>query len=201
KKASDKIYPVELIKPEIKIGNEETLLIKKEDQRPEHLYYVGLSKGGLIYKLPALSGPGPDFSQDFIGVSLAKKDANHFFLYKGSLEFGLDWQRYKRESGIFEQKINIYQVNLIQNFDLGWTLRHSLFFSTGLGVAPIYLTAEKSIFGNSLSNFGGVGILKLDFIMPIKNFPEIDLGLKGAWGNVGGQEIFLSTLNLGIQFE
>jgi hypothetical protein len=174
---------------------------KLSEIRPQHLFYVGLTRGSLTYKLPSLLMGDNRFSPNLVGINIGNKTGNELYLYKGYYEISGEWQGFKRESGIFSQKINVFQINLIQNVNLAWSFRNSLFFSAGLGVAPVYLTAEQSVFGNSVSHFGAMGLLKADFIFPLKKNIEVDLGMRGGWGSVGGREIFMSNLNLGLNFE
>lgn len=197
----DKIYSVPIKKSEILIENPSPLMAKNYNERPAHLFYLGIVRGSLTYKLPTLNGLTTDFSPSLVGMSAGIKTANNLYLFKGNLELDGEWQSFKRESGNFSQKLNVFQLNVIQNIDLYWSSKRSFFFSAGLGFAPVYLTAEQSIFGNSYSAFGAMGLLKFDFIFPIKRKYELDLNLKGGWGNVGGHEIFLSTVGLGLNFE
>lgn len=197
----DKIYSVPITKSEILIENPAPLMEKNANERPAHLFYLGIVRGSLTYKLPTLNGLTTDFSPSLVGVSAGVKTANKFYLFKGNLELDGEWQGFKRESGGFSQKLNVYQLNVIQNLDLYWPSKRSFYFSAGVGLAPVYLTAEQSIFGNSYSAFGLMGLLKFDFILPIKRKYELDLNLKGGWGSVGAHEIFLSTVGLGLNFE
>jgi hypothetical protein len=199
--SEDQIYVVPETRPEILIGNSAPPLRKYSGKRPENQYYVGIVRGALTYKLPALNNGTTDFKANTVGVSLSKKTADEIHFFKGNYEIGGEWQAFKRDLGVFSQKLNIFQLNFFQNFDLAWSLKHSVFFSAGLGVSPMYLTAEQSVFGDSVSKIGGMGLIKFDFIVPIKNSYEFDFGLKGGWGNVGGHEMFLSNLSLGLNFE
>ena len=106
-----------------------------------------------------------------------------------------------RLSGIYFQKLNVYQLSIFQNVDLYCSKNQTFFFSAGLGISPLFLTAEQSVFGNSETLLGGMGLLKFDFIFPFKNQYEWDLTLKSGWGNVGGHKIFISNIGLGINFE
>lgn len=196
-----KIYSVPETKPEILIGNQSQLPPARTTARADKLYYFGISKSALTYKIPSLINPASDFQQDLVGIVLGRKTANNLFYYRGHLEMDAEWMRFKRTTSVFEQRINVFQFDLIQNVDLAWSLKHSVYFSAGVGIAPMYLLGEQSIFGNSFSDFGASGIIKFDLIFPFKRFYEADLGLKGQWGRVGGHDLFLSGLNLGINFE
>ena len=141
---------------------------------------------------------------------MEKKTEDQFFLYKGYYEITGEWQRFKRESVIgntvlYSQKLDLYQVNFFQNFDIAWALKHSVFFSAGIGVAPVYLTTEQSVFSNSTSELGYMGMLKGNIIIPIKKTilknDEIDIGLKIGWGSLGSHEISTTALSLGLNFE
>ncbi len=198
--SEEKIYDVPQLKSEIQLTNTAPPIKKYSGKRPEHHYYAGLVRGSLTYKIPTLNNGTTHFSPDLVGLSLSLKSADQIYYYKGNYELVGEWQRFKRTTGVFSQKINVFQFNLIQNFDLG-SFKNKIFFSAGLGAAPIYLIAEQSVFGNSLSRVGAMGLVKLDFNLPIKSKLEADLGIKGGWGNIGGDQIFLSTLNLGLNFE
>lgn len=201
KKNHDKIYIVPAPKAEILIGHDTPIQMRSPEDRPQNLFHIGLTRGGLTYKLPTLNGEIVDFSPSSIGITLGRKVLNELYFYKGHFELNGEWQSYQRESATFSQKINVFQLSFIQNVDLAWSVNKTLFFSAGLGLTPVYLTAEKSVFGNSISNFGGMALLKFDFVLPIKKIYEYDLGLKTSWGSAGGIEIFISTLSLGINFE
>ena len=198
--STDKVYSVPSAPSEILIGREVPLLNNRSDNRPQHLFYVGLLSSTLTYKLPSYNSTTSKFSPAFPGISLSRKIADEFRVLKGYFELNGEWESFKRESGIFSQKIHIYKVALIQNIDLARSIKNNFFFSAGLGVAPIYVAAEKSIFGNSISSLGAMGLIKLDFVYPTKKF-EYGLSLKGGWGKVDGNDIYLSTLGLGINFE
>lgn len=201
KKTEDKVYTVPIAKSEILIEKSAPPLKKISNERPASLYYAGIVRGSLNYKLSTLRGDTTHFSPTFVGVNAGIKTANHFYLFNGYFQLDGEWQNFKRESGVFSQKLNVFQIDLIQNVDLYWSSKRLFYFSAGLGVSPVYLTAEQSVFGNSFTSFGAMGILKFDFVFPLKSKDEIDLGLKGGWGSVGGREIFLSTLGLGVNFD
>ncbi len=197
----ERIYSVPQTKPEILIGNQSPLPERKTELRADRLYYAGLSVSGLTYKIPSLISNAPEFKQELVGIVLGRKTANNLFYYRGHFELDGEWMRFKRSSSVFEQKINLFQADIIQNVDLAWSVKRRMFFSAGIGVAPVIILGEQSVFGNSFTHFGATGILKLNFIVPVKNKFEMDLGLKGQWGKVGGHELYLSSLSLGINFE
>jgi len=198
--SKEKIYTVPQVKSEIQLTNSAPPIKKYSGKRPELYYYASLVRGSLTYNIPTLNNGTNHFSPVLVGLNLGVKTSNKLFLYKGNYELSVEWQRFKRTTSIFSQNVNIFQFDLIQNFDLG-SIKNKIFFSAGLGFAPVYLTAEQSVFGNSLSRIGAMGLFKLDFNFPLKSKIEADLGFKGGWGNVGGDEIFLSTINCGINFE
>jgi len=197
----EKIYSVPQTRPEILIGDQAPLPERKKELRADRLYYAGLTFSGVTYKIPSLIPNAQEFKQELAGVALGRKTANNVFYYRGHFEIDGEWMRFKRKSSVFAQKINLFQLDLIQNVDLAISLKHSLYFSTGIGIAPVMILGEQSVFGNSFTNFGATGILKFDFIVPIKNKFEVDLGLKGQWGKAGGHELYLSSVHLGINFE
>lgn len=201
KKADDKVYTVPQMKSEILLESYAPPLKKNINKRPQNIFYMGITRGSLTYKLPSLISGVSHFSPDLIGVNIGKKTGNALSIFNGNYEVSGEWQRFKREFGSFSQKINVFQLNLIQNIDLAWSFKRSLFFSAGVGVTPVYLTAEQSVFGNSLSKFGAMGLLKFDLIFPFKKQTEFVLSLKSGWGSVGGSEIFLSTVGFGMNFE
>lgn len=197
----DKIYTVPAAKTEIMIGRDVPIQTQNADARSRNLFYAGITRGSLTYKLPALNNAPADFSPALIGISLGRKAANEIYFLKGYFELNGEWQSFKRELGVFSQKLNVFQLSIIQNVDLAWSIKKALFFSGGIGLTPVYLTAEQSVFGNSISHLGAMALLKFNVIFPVQQKYEYDLGLKFGWGNVGGIEIFISTLSLGINFE
>lgn len=204
----DKVYSVEKTSPEIIIG--EPAESKSKDhgvfKRPAELWYVGIIRSSLHYQLPSVTAQNLSFSPYRVGVVLGKKIEDQFFLYKGYYEISGEWHRFERNSALgnsslYTQKLDLYQINAFQNMDLAWVLKHKLFFSAGLGVAPVFLTTEQSVLGNSTSEFGFMGMLKTNMVFPLKKKYEIDLALKIGWGAVGGHKISTTALNLGLNFE
>lgn len=205
--ASDKVYAVEKNQAEINIGTGEDLVKTKEKRRLLELWSVSFSRSSLSYRLPSLLGGTPHFSPVLLGVNVAKKMQNQFFLYThGYWEIGGEWQSFKRESNFnsgvtYSQNLNLYQVNLYQNFNIASAFKHKLYFSVGLGVAPLFLTTDQSVLGNSHSELGYLGMVKMNVIHPIKKSLELDLVLKSGWGNTGDHDLFLATIGLGVNFE
>ena len=76
-----------------------------------------------------------------------------------------------------------------------------MFFSVGLGLAPVYLTVEQSVLGNSISSLGYMGMFKGNLMVPFKKIYEADLALRIGWGSVGGHDISTTTLSLGLKFD
>ncbi|MBC7537432.1 MAG: hypothetical protein H7281_01320 [Bacteriovorax sp.] len=211
-KIEDKIYSVEKTSPEIIIGKREELAEKNNTnyKRPTDLWYVAIIRSSLNYHLPSITANSLSFSPAFLGLTVGKKIEDHFFLYDGFYEISGEWQRFKRESALgsntlFFQKLDLYQFNVFQNFNVTSLVSRSVFFSVGLGLAPVYFTAEQSVFGNSTSELGYMGMLKGDIAFQLnkakmKNY-EIDIGLKFGWGSVGSHEISTTALSLGLNFE
>lgn len=205
-KSTDKIYTVENNPPQIQIGEHQaSSLVDKPASRPSDLWYLALIRSSLNYHLPSVTAASLAFSPSLVGVIVGKKTADHFFLYKGSFEIDGEWQAFKREALIgnssYSQKLNLYQVNLFQNFNIAWAMSHSLFFTAGVGIAPVFLTTEQSLFGNSTSELGYMGMLKGDVIYPLKKNYEIDLAVKMGWGTVGSHELSTIGFSLGLNFE
>jgi len=90
---------------------------------------------------------------------------------------------------------------LIQNLNLALIPERRFFISTGIGIAPVYVLASKSVFGNSIAHLGALALVKFDFTFLTKNPIEYVITLKSAWGSAGGTEMFLSNLGLGLNFE
>lgn len=205
-KTEDKVYAIEKTSPEIVIG-ENTELTEKNNaaSRPADLWYGALVRSSLNHKLPSVTGSTLSFSPTFIGIVFGKKVTDQFFLYKGYYEVTGEWQKFDREAAFgnstYSQRLNLYQLNIFQNFNVAWVLKHSVFFSVGIGFAPVYVTTEQNFFGNSSSELGYMGMLKGNIVYPLKRNLELDLALKLAWGGVGSHEISASTVNLGLNFE
>ena len=83
KKNQDKIYIVPAPKAEILIGHEVPIQSTSDSYRPQNLFYAGITRGSLTYKLPSFNGVNAAFSPALIGISLGKKVANELYFYKG----------------------------------------------------------------------------------------------------------------------
>lgn len=207
---ADKVYTVEETTPQILIGPKDAEDLKLQmGKRPKSLWYAALVRSGLHYSIPSFKAGTLSFSPQAFGVILGKKVENQFYLYKGFYELNIEWQTFKREStssnGLYSQKLNLYQINLFQSFDLARVSKKSILFSMGIGIAPVYLTTEQSVFANSTSELGYMGMLKGNMSVPFnihvgKNL-EADVGLRLGWGKVGSHEIATTSLSLGLNFE
>lgn len=201
--AADKVYSIKQSSPEISIGDDANQEVKGSNHliRPSELWNVGIVRSSLNYHLPSFAGNLLDFSPSFVGLIIGRKIKNQFFLYKGFYEFSGEWQRFNREF-VFSQKLDLLQINLFQNFNIAWALKHSVLFSVGVGISPLYLASEQSVLGNSTSVLGYMGMLKANIIIPLKKPQfEIDLSLKSGWGNAGGHEVSTTAIGLGVNFE
>jgi hypothetical protein len=206
--SADKTYSVEKTSPEIIIGVKEDLALKNKNiyKRPTELWYAAIVRTGLRYHLPSYTGDWLTFSPSSVGFTFGKKTENQFFLYKGHFEISAEWQRFSRQAlvgnnSLYSQKLDLYQINIFQNFNLAWTFKHSVLFTIGLGLAPVYLTTEQSVFSNSSSELGYLVIFKTDAIIPLKQNLEIDIALKVGQGTVGSHDLSVLALNLGLNFE
>lgn len=203
--SAEKVYTIENTSPEIIIGTKEAALEKEKKnrykvKRPSDLWSVALSRTSMRFHLPSFQGAQYSFSPKSLGLSLGHKKENKFYLYQGYYEYSLEYQKLERGT-TYKQALSLYQVNFFQNFDIAWVKKHSLFFSAGVGVAPLFLTTEQSILGNSTTDFGYLIMFKLNTLVPFKNYYEVDFSLKTGWGNASGHEISLTSLNLGLNFE
>ena len=199
-KEEDKIYTIGTEKPGVQIGASKNA----HQDKPSHpavLYFIGLSRGSLAYHLPAFVAETRTFSPSFAGINFGEKQEDVLFLCKGNREISGEWQRFKRESGTFSQKLDIYQINIFQNLNLPWSVSNSVFFTAGLGAAPLYITAEQSGLGNSVSEFGFMGMIKFDAVFPFQKNYQFDIALKSGWGHVAHHNLFLTTLGAGVSFE
>ena len=209
----DKIYSVEKSSPEIQIGPVHDSDMTQNNKRPLISYWhLAIERSSLSYNLPAIGGGTPSFSPTTVGVELGRKFDDRVFTHRGSFEASLEWQRFEREKSSgntsYKQNLDIYQLNFYQNFNMGRPItRDGLLMTAGAGVAPVYISSAQNVFTNAISNVGFVGMLKMDFLIPInkminwkKDF-AFDLGLKTAWGRVGGLNLSTSTISLGIDFE
>ncbi len=201
KKVNDKIYAVPVAKPQIEIGsaNDDQSDIH-EKHRPHDPLYVGILRSALSYDVNSLVANTSKFKPELVGLSIAKKTNNKIY-FKGQFEIGGELQRFSRSAGSVEQKLNLFQINIIQNINLIWSFRNTLFYTAGVGISPVYLTAEKSVLGNSFSELGAMASFKLDMLYPVSARYEVDLGLKAGVGSVGGTSIFVSGISLGLNFD
>lgn len=212
--AQDKTFQVEKNAPQIQIGEEGNLkpIIEEEKASPNY-WHVEILLTNLTYHLPALTGGSPEFSQNFVGVGASRKMENRIFGSLGSLEFGGQWQQYERTTrigprGEFSQEINVYQLNVFQNFNFLKAFQDSVQISAGVGVAPIYLTAEQSIYNNSLSELGYQLMGKMNFMFPVKRIFSwkplhlaANVGVVAGTGKVDGITMSTLSLALGVDFE
>lgn len=167
--------------------------------RENNLFSLSLTKGFLSFDLPSVVGGVSDFEQNFLGLRVGKKNDTSSWV-NGAFEVALEWQSYERTLGASEQNANIFQLDLLQYFNLplaGETWRTTAAF----GLTPFYFTAEQSLFSNSVSQIGLMGTLKVDYIYVLENLNEIDLSLKGSLGTLDNEDIFLTTIGLGFNFE
>ena len=207
-KVENKIYTVKVTGPEIVIGEKETSI--KTDQnikkKPNDLWYVGIVRTTLDYQLNSATSNILSFSPHLLGVVFGKKTDFPFFLYRGQYEIEGEWQRFKRESLfgnniVFSQNLDLYQVNFFLNIISNWSRLDSFIFSAGLGIAPVYLTTNQSVFGNSSSELGHMGMLKGGIIYLINKKYELDIALRFGFGKVPPQSISTTSLVLGLNFE
>ncbi len=210
--SQEKVYEVETKSPEILLGksrdfqNEDNQMKKVDSSRPREFWSFSLVRSSLTYHLSTIMNNSLDFSPDLIGFNFAKKIENQFFLYRGFYEISVEWQRFKRETLIgnalnFSQNLNLYQLNFYQNFNITWAFKHKALFTVGIGLAPVLLTTEQSVFGNSSSDMGFMGLAKGNMIVPIKRSLEMDFSLKLGWGSVASHNISATSIGLGLNFE
>lgn len=210
----DKTYQVEKNAPQIVIGEEQNSApIIEEVKASDNYWHAEILMTKIEFNLPALTGGSPEFSQNFVGVGVSRKNNNRLLGVKGSLEYGGQWQQYDRTTkvgprGEFSQEINIYQLNIFQNFNIFKAFKETVTMTAGLGVAPVYLTAEQSIYNNSLSELGYQLIAKTNFIFPVKRiFSWTPLHLAGnvgvvaSTGRVASNNMSTLSLALGVDFE
>lgn len=202
-KIDDKIYSVDKTSPEILIGESRLNSVKN---RPPFLWHAGIVRSNLNYQMTSLTNSSRSFSPHLVGLIVGIKVENQLFFSNGYYEMNGEWQRFNRESLfgnniIFSQNLNLYQINIFQNFLLNFLLRGPALFSAGIGVAPVYLTTEQSVFGNSTETFGYLGLLKVNVAYPIYKNYELDISLKFGEGVVNMQTISTTSLLLGLNFE
>ena len=206
--SQDKIYSFKKNKSEIKI---EKPLIRTEEitGAGKHLlsfWSIGLIRSNLNYDLPTYTAAPISFSPASVGFSFGRTSQNNLLNHLGYYEVSLEWQAFKRESAItqgyiFSQKLDLYQLNIFQNFYLGSFLKQSVLFSIGAGIAPVFLTSEQSVFANSTADLGYEGMLKGNIIVPFKKDYELDFGARIGGGRIGDRKIDHSALILSFNFK
>ena len=211
--ATDKVYSVDKSLPQIQIGPVSDSPILQLNKRPMiESWHVAMTRSNFSYPLVTFSGDKPDFSESAVGIELGRKLDDRLFSHRGSFEGSLEWQRFYREKMIgqtsFKQNINVFQINVFQNFNIGRPFgEDSLLVTAGFGAAPVYMTSEQNVFTNSLSDLGGIAMLKMNFIMPAKKWilflknESFDLSLKAGWGRVGKTNLSIATIGIGLDFE
>jgi hypothetical protein len=164
-----------------------------------NFFSLSLTKGFLSFDLPSVVSGVSEFDQNFLGFRVGKKSDTSSWV-NGAFEVALEWQSYERNLGPSEQNANIFQIDLLQYFNLpleGQWWRTTAAF----GLTPFYFTAEQSVFSNSVSQFGLMGSLKFDYLYLLENKNEIDLSIKGSLGTLDNEDVFLTTIGLGFNFE
>ena len=211
--ATDKVYSVDKSLPQIQIGPVSDSPSLQMNKRPMiALWHVAFTRSNFSYPLVAFSGDTPDFSESAIGIELGRKFDDRIYSHRGSFEGSLEWQRFSREKVIgqsaFKQNINLFQINIFQNFNMGRPFgEDNLLVTAGLGVAPVYMTSEKNVYTNSISDLGAIAMMKSNFIMPAKKWISLlkqesfDLSLKAGWGRVGKTNLSIATIGIGLDFE
>ena len=208
-KIEDKVYTVKEASPEILIGEEEEVLIKKVQnvkKRPKNFWYMGIIRTSLDYQLVSATSSKFSFSPYLVGFIFGKKTEFPLFSYNGQYEINGEWQRFKRESLFgnnmtFSQNLDLYQMNFFLNIMASWARINSIVFSTGLGMAPVYLTTDQSVFGYSTSELGYMGMLKGNILYTISKNYELDIALRFGFGKVSTRSISTTSLVLGLNFE
>ena len=210
---TDKVYNVDKSLPQIQIGPVSDSPILQMNKRPMiDTWHMAITRSNFSYPLVSFSGDTPDFSESAVGIELGRKIDDRIYSHRGSFEGSLEWQRFYREKIIgqssFKQNINVFQMNLFQNFNMGRPLGNDhLLVTAGIGAAPVYMTSEKNVFTNSISDFGALAMMKINFIMPAKKWisflknESFDLSLKAGWGRVGKTNLSMGTIGIGLDFE
>jgi len=170
-----------------------------QEQKRNNLFSVSLTKGFLSLDLPSVVSGISDFDQNLLGLRLGKKNDTSAWI-DGAFEVALEWQGYSRNLGSSEQNTNILQLDILQYFNLPlegeqWRI------TTAFGLTPFYFTAEQSVISNSVSQIGMMGTLKFDLLYVLSQNNEIDLSLKGSLGTLDNEDIFLTAIGLGFNFE
>lgn len=184
-------------KTQLDFSKKEKAVVQEEERN--NLFSVSLTKGFLSLDLPRVVNGVSDFDQNLLGLRLGKKTDTSAWI-NGAFEVALEWQGYSRNSGSSEQNANILQLDLLQYFDLplkGQQWRTT----TAIGLTPFYFTAEQSVISNSVSQLGIMGTLKFDLLYVLDHNSEIDLSLKGSLGTLDNEDIYLTTIGLGFNFE
>lgn len=206
-KNEDKIYQIEKINPEIKIGDNLDQG-KNEDhltKRSLSLWSLGIVRSSLSHTISSFASSEVSIDPLLVGIFISKKTDNYAFSKVGYYELSGSWQRFERESSlmsstVYSQKIDIYEMAASQNFIISQFFNKSARVSLGLGIAPIYLAAEQSVLANSISEVGAMGFLKMDLIIPYQKI-EVDLALKASKGKANSKDISMLTFSLGLNFE
>lgn len=197
----DKVYAVKKSDPEIVIGKSDG-----PDEKKRESWCLSLIRSSLDYNLPSAASVSPAFSSDLVGVSFGKKTGNQLFSRAGFYEISAEWQKFIRESNFggklyYSQKLNLYQLNFFQNFYVGNAFKKLVSFSSGVGVAPVYLTSEQSVFGNSTSEYGLMAMINASATFPLYKSFELAFALRAGLGAVGDKKIETASILLGLNFE
>lgn len=198
---ADKVYPIKKAAPEIAIGKTE-----KADEAKKERWNAAIIRSSLSYHLPSVTTHSPTFSPELVGIFVGKKTDDQLFGHNGFWEIGVEWQRFKRESNLggnfsYSQNLNLYQLNFYQNFFMGSVFRDQVIFSAGAGAAPVYLTSEQSVFGDSSSEIGFMVMLKGNITYPVFKSYELDFSFRGGLGSDGNEKIEMASILLGLNFD
>jgi hypothetical protein len=140
------------------------------------------------------------FENSLTGLIIGKKTDNQILKHDGNQELSAEWHRYNRDAAStnktsYSQKVDLYEINLFQNFNL------KPYLSWGLGIAPVYLTAEQSILSNSIAEIGYQAMLKLSLTYSLFRTYELDFAFKASAGRVSSNDLKTYALSLGLNFE
>lgn len=206
---NEKIYQVSSGSSELEFTSSSN---SDEIKRVRDFWYVAISRSSISYDLPSFVPSTSSFDQQAVGVTLGKKQFNHFWNRTGLFEYSLEWQNFTRDgNGSLNtknsQSLNILQLNFYQNFLLARALKNSLFISAGGGFSPLVATIDQSAISDSATNLGILFTPKINFDYPIKkniintlNYFAIDLELALSLGRIGNQQISMSSIKLGSNF-
>jgi hypothetical protein len=197
----EKIFSVPTVKPEINIGDLVPKIKKSSSDKRPDVYFVSLVVSDFSYKQKSLLSNSTSTNPSLFGFNLGRRFSNEVAYFKGNYEIGGEWQNFKRKSGGYSQKLNLFQLNLFQNLNLGSSNKKKVHFTGGLGLAPIYLMGEQSVIANAISDVGFMGTIKFNFIFHYLKNIDYDFCLKTSWGSVNGVEVSQNSLGLGINFE